>query len=126
MIFKLNQRGFTLLEVMVALMIVGMALPAVVMQVQSSLDFATRSEERTFAFWIAENVNYEIVLNHKIKKKLPAKKKADTVKYADREWHTKVESKKVGEGPSAMQRYEVFVGLEKDEWMANMVGYLPL
>ncbi len=126
MISKRIQQGFTLIEVMVALMIIGMALPAIVMQIQSSLDYATHSEERTFAFWIAENKNQEIILNHKIKKKLPPTKEADTIKFADREWYTKIESKKVGEGASAMQRYEVSVGMVKEEWLASIVGYLPL
>ncbi|WNO08975.1 type II secretion system minor pseudopilin GspI [Teredinibacter sp. KSP-S5-2] len=123
---KSKSLGFTLVEVMVALMVVGMALPAIVMQIQSSLDYATQAEDKTFAYWIAENKSQEIILAHRLKKKLPPKRESDTMEFGGREWAWQIVSKKVGEKETAMQQYEIFVGLEKDEWLANIMGYLPL
>lgn len=48
-------RGFTLIEVMVALAIVATALPALMMLITSQLQGAGITREKTQAFWIAEN-----------------------------------------------------------------------
>jgi general secretion pathway protein I len=48
-------RGFTLVEVMVALMIVAMALPALVILVMSQVDGAAHIRNKTYGMWIAEN-----------------------------------------------------------------------
>jgi general secretion pathway protein I len=49
------EAGFTLLEVMVALMIVAMALPALVTLVMAQVDGAAHVREKTYAMWVAEN-----------------------------------------------------------------------
>jgi general secretion pathway protein I len=50
-----SAKGFTLVEVMVALMIVAMALPALVILVMSQVDGAAHIRNKTYAMWIAEN-----------------------------------------------------------------------
>jgi general secretion pathway protein I len=49
------QRGFTLLEVMVALVIVALGLMAAFGQVNQSLTAASRLREKTLANWVAVN-----------------------------------------------------------------------
>lgn len=50
-----RSRGFTLLEVMVALAIVALSLTAVAASMNQMIGSATTMQERTYASWIAQN-----------------------------------------------------------------------
>lgn len=50
-----RSRGFTLIEVMVALAIAGLSLAAVAAAVSQMVDASSAMQERTFASWIAQN-----------------------------------------------------------------------
>ena len=52
---RLNCRGFTLIEVMVALVIVSLALTAVTASMNQMIDAAETMRNRTYASWIAQN-----------------------------------------------------------------------
>jgi general secretion pathway protein I len=58
--------GFTLVEVMIALVIVATALPALVMLVSAQVNGAAHVREKTYAMWVAENELTRInMLNNK-------------------------------------------------------------
>ena len=52
---KRAERGFTLIEVMVALAIVALALTAIAASMNQMIDGATTMRDRTYASWIAQN-----------------------------------------------------------------------
>lgn len=57
-----SSRGFTLIEVMVALVIVAFALTAIAASMNQMIDSATAMRDRTYASWIAQNKITEIRL----------------------------------------------------------------
>ena len=59
--------GFTLLEVMIALMIVAVALPALLSLVMTQLDGAAGIRDKTYAYWVAENELTRISLLQQLK-----------------------------------------------------------
>lgn len=58
-----NERGMTLIEVMVALAVLAIALLAVVQSVTESTRIVGGLRERTFASWIANNIIVELQVN---------------------------------------------------------------
>lgn len=55
-----RQPGFTLVEVMVALIIIALSLTAMSVTMGAMLDNATTLRERTYASWIAQNKIVEV------------------------------------------------------------------
>lgn len=70
---QLRQRGFTLLEAMIALMIVAIALPALVTLVMTQLDGSAVIRDKTYAYWVAENqlTRIRLLQQQKMQKRIP-------------------------------------------------------
>jgi general secretion pathway protein I len=68
------QRGFTLLEAMIALLIVAMALPALLSLVMAQLDGSASIRDKTYAYWVAENelTRIRLMQQQKLQQKLPS------------------------------------------------------
>ena len=62
----MRSKGFTLLEVMVALMIVAFALTALSASMNQMIDAANTMRDRTYASWIAQNKIAELRLANEI------------------------------------------------------------
>ena len=58
----MRSRGFTLLEVLVALIIVAFSLTALAASMNQMIDAATSMRDRTYASWMAQNKITEIRL----------------------------------------------------------------
>ena len=75
--------GFTLLEVMVALVIVGLALSAVAASMSQMIGAASAMRERTYASWIGENKIAEMRLANVIPE---VSETSGNVEYAGTNW----------------------------------------
>lgn len=118
-----RQNGFTLIEVLVALVVVGLALPALLTRMQSILDHTGYINTKTYAYWLAENKMQELIITQKLQGDVvKTKKKQDTEEFAGQNWYWKIE---IEETPlEKMHRVEISVGLEEDKTLANLSGFL--
>jgi len=57
-----NKKGFTLIEVMVALAVITIGLAAVIKTVSSTTTNSIHLRDKTFAYWVAQNQLAEIEL----------------------------------------------------------------
>ncbi len=78
-----RERGFTLIEVMVALAIAALALGAVAAAISQMVESATAMEQRTYASWIAQNRIAELRLANVVPE---VSEDSDQLEYAGREW----------------------------------------
>lgn len=76
-------RGFTLVEVMVALAIAGLSLAAVAASISQMVDAASAMRERTYASWIAQNKISEMRLANVVPE---VSTTTGEVEYAALEW----------------------------------------
>ena len=89
----MRSRGFTLVEVMVALAIVAIALPALLMSLYQQIDDTAYLRDKTLAYMVAENKLAEIRFVIGSTRNLSAGKDSGLASMADRDWYWWVETK---------------------------------
>lgn len=121
MISNRRQRGFTLIEVLVALVIFGVIAASVLKTLQDSIRQQTALEDRLTANWVAQQALEEIRLRTDWP---PLGKKTERVLLGEREWEVAAEVKSTNE--PRMRHLIVQVGwpdkapiLTIDSWMAQ-------
>jgi len=113
---RADQRGFTLVEVVVALAIVAIGMLAVFKTIGDTVHNVTDLRDRTFATWVADNRITEI----RISGEMPSvEETAGEVEFAGRRWHwvTKVSQTQV----RGLRRIDVGVRRESDPEDAALV-----
>lgn len=110
-----NNKGFTLLEVLVALAVFSVAAIALMRVSESQLRISQTLEEKTFAHWIALNLITEM----QVTKSWPTiGEQTDKVSMASREWKFKIKTQAT---PVArVRRVEVSVGIAPKDFSENM------
>lgn len=93
MILARRVTGFTLLEVMVALVIVALALAGVATSMGQMIDTANTMRDRTFASWIAQNKITEMRLSGDMPKVGESNGEVD---YANMTWEWTAEVSETG------------------------------
>ncbi len=122
-----SERGFTLIECMVALLIIGMALPALLMNVGTMSNSASNARETMVAYWIAENKLQEIYLTQKLQNKIPRGVQADDVKMAGKTWDLQTEAVDMPPLFPGMELVRLYVRVRHQGEDLNLVeisGYL--
>ncbi len=105
-----SAKGFTLLEVMVALLIIGLALPALMGRMGSMASTVDYTRDLTIAHWVAENVVQEVYLGRRLQNVIPKGRQSGEMEMAGVLWDWKTETeeqKDLYEGSSRV-RVQVF------------------
>lgn len=85
-------RGFTLVEVMVALAVVAVALPALMMSIYQQTDSTGYLRDKSLARMVAANKMAEIRLLSAAQAKVIVGKDSGTARLGDRDWSWALES----------------------------------
>ena len=117
-----DQRGFTLIEVVVALAIVAIGMLAVFKTIGDSVNNVEALRDRSFAGWIADNRITEIRLSGQMPS---VEETAGEVDFAGRRWHwvTKVSQTQV----QGLRRIDVSVrrdGDPEDSSLVTLAGFV--
>jgi len=115
------QAGFTLLEVLVALVIVALGLLAAFGQVNQTLTAAGRLREKTLAHWVAMDRLAELRLVGEFP---PVGKRSDEVEMANTRWRYEIVIAKTE--VDALRRAEVAVAFadQPDRPVATVTGFI--
>jgi len=119
---RLRAAGFTLLEVLVALLIVAIAVVALGRVGAQGLDAQAEAEARTMALWVADNAIAELRLEGNVS----AGRRAGTSQMGDRDWDWDA---LIQPAPGdQMLRVDVLVYAEpdRDSPVLSHTGFLPL
>jgi general secretion pathway protein I len=106
-------KGFTLVEVMVALAVVTVALPALMVALYQQVDGTAYLRDKSFAHMIAANKLVEIRILAESTRQLPQGKVSGVAQMADREWYWAQQSTKT-ELPN-FQRIEISVAVSEEQ-----------
>ncbi len=114
---RTDERGFTLVEVVIALAIVAIGMLAVFKTIGDTTHNVTELRDRSFAAWIADNRITEM----RISGEMPSvEQTAGEVEFAGRHWHwvTKVSQTQV----QGLRRIDVSVRRDEDPESASLVN----
>ena len=83
----MRRNGFTLVEVMVALAVVAIALPALLIALYQQVDSTGYLRDKSLAHMVASNKLTELRILSKARQNLPPGKGSGVAQMADREWY---------------------------------------
>lgn len=123
---RASNRGFTLVEVMVALAIVALALPALLFALQQQLDATGYLRDKSMAHAVAANKLSEVRILSLATGALPEDRESGVVTMAEREWYWWLRSE-LTEVP-LFYRLEIAVALDEEDEQSplySLVAFLP-
>lgn len=123
-----RNRGFTLVEVMVAMAIIAVALPALMFGLMAQLDGTAYARDKSIANWVALNQMAELRLKNRASGKALIKSEAGKVEMANRQWYWYARSEKLpeleqlsDEIPKDLYSVEISVKLKDDKNAQSLV-----
>jgi general secretion pathway protein I len=116
-----KSKGFTLLEVLVALAVLAIALSAAIKVTTQNAENTGYLRDRTLAHWVAMNLLTDI----QVREEWPALgKKEGTAMMADRKWFWLIKSSKTADKELRRLDVQIFYERKDDEPIAVLVGFI--
>jgi general secretion pathway protein I len=115
------QRGFTLIEVLVALAIAAVGLAAVSKSLYQNIEVADRLSQKMIGTWVASNYLNELHVNREY---LSGGSTRDTVTMASRKWRIEAEYTPTGDNQIVRVDVSVYEGATRDRRAAKIFGFL--
>ncbi len=117
-----RSQGFTIIEVIIALTIIAVALPALLNLIFIQTDNTLRIRERTLAEYVARNQLNTQRLNYQLTSRLLNGKQTGTEEFSGIEWHWVAESEKTA--IDEMRRINVSVAMNAQDARDNPTAHL--
>ena len=116
-----RHKGFTLLEVLVALSIAAIGLAAVSRALYQNIEVADRLSQKMVGTWVASNYLAELQINREY---LSGGSTTDTATMAERKWFIQSEYTPTGDNQIVRVDVSVFEDQERDRPAAKIFGFL--
>ncbi len=118
---KRNKTGFTLIEVLVAIAVIGFVLPALMTLMIKQADYAGTIRNKTIAMWVAENKMTDLRLERVFLQRISQRGEKFTTEMAGQEWTVIVDPDATS---STLTKYTITVELEPDKPLAILESFV--
>lgn len=118
---EIKQRGFTLIEIIISLVVISVALGAVIATTGNSVKHGAHIKEKTIALWVAENAIAEISITNP----WPSSGlKSDKAKMAGKLWFIKSDIKQTPDINIRRMDLSVYSDEKTEDKVVSLTSYL--